>query len=314
VTGRFRVGQFGPAAALALSGAAVGGAASWLHTAYLRRRVVRIAPDVYAAFGGGGNSLVVRSGDETLLVDTNFGVSARSLHRWISVDLGARVTAVVNTHYHYDHTHGNVLYPTAEVIAHRRVPELMSERDGCWWDRRPSAMPTTLLGEGSQARSFGRTEAVLTHPGWAHTHGDLVVHLPEHDVVATGDVLFNGFYPYFDTGCGGASIPGLVHVLRRLAGDHPKAVFVPGHGPLSSARDLRRSAEYLEHLLGHVEDARSRGLGPEEAGQELDASPWGLSILPITFEGIRPVWSTSLNNVRWAYQMTERDGKEPAPA
>ena len=75
--------------------------------------------------GGGGNSLVVRNGAEVLVVDPKMSMYARRLKRWIERDLQAKVTTIIDTHYHFDHTRGNKLYPEARIIAHRTVPEAM---------------------------------------------------------------------------------------------------------------------------------------------------------------------------------------------
>jgi cyclase len=54
----------------------------------------------------------------------------------------------------------------------------------------------------------GDQEVVLTHPGRAHTSGDLVIRLPRQNIVATGgDLAFNGHYPFLDRGEGGILIP-----------------------------------------------------------------------------------------------------------
>ena len=49
-----------------------------------------------------------------------------------------------------------------------------------------------------------------------------------------------------DLGEGGVSIPDFVPAIRKIADEHPNATYVPGHGPLAKAADLRRFADYLE--------------------------------------------------------------------
>jgi hypothetical protein len=83
------------------------------------------------------------------------------------------------------------------------------------------------LDGGERTVTVGGREVVLSHPGRAHTSGDLVIWLPEHRIVATGDIFFNGHYPFLDRDEDGASIPGLIRALRDLAGTYPEAVFLP---------------------------------------------------------------------------------------
>jgi glyoxylase-like metal-dependent hydrolase (beta-lactamase superfamily II) len=67
-----------------------------------------------------------------MLLDTKFPPGSDWLQKRISKEIGAPVTIVVNTHYHYDHTQGNTNYPTAKIYAYKSVPELMRTYDGEW--------------------------------------------------------------------------------------------------------------------------------------------------------------------------------------
>jgi len=293
---------------LLLPALAVAAASLWFYLSYVRQRVEQLAPGVYAVFGGGGNSLVLRGGGEVSLVDPKFSLASRRLRGWISRNLRAPVRMVVNTHYHYDHTQGNVLYPGARIIAHENVPVLMLSCDNdfnssAYWSRNRRSLPDETLDVEERTVTVGGDEVVLSHPGRAHTSGDLVVWLPEHRIVATGDLFFNGHYPFLDLDEGGASIPGLIRALRDLASTYPEAVFLPGHGPLARASDLRRHADYLEFLQENVEQALRDGLGEDEAVERIDLSGWDLSILP-SLHGGKLIWATARNNVRWAYRLS----------
>jgi glyoxylase-like metal-dependent hydrolase (beta-lactamase superfamily II) len=72
-----------------------------------------------------------------------------------------------------------------------------------WWENNRAGVPTEKLDGGDYRVTVGDREVVLVHPGRAHTSGDLVLHLPEHDIVATGDVVFKDHYPFLDCGEGG---------------------------------------------------------------------------------------------------------------
>jgi glyoxylase-like metal-dependent hydrolase (beta-lactamase superfamily II) len=153
----------------------------------------------------------------------------------------------------------------------------------------------------------GDQEVVLTHPGWVHTSGDLVIRLPRHNIVATGgDLAFNGRYPFLDRGEGGILIPQLIEPIRRLAESCPDAVFLPGHGPLARASDLRRHADYLEFLHESVERALREGLSEDEAVRRVCLSKWKLSMLP-SLHGGKLTWATASNNIRWTYLSLKKD-------
>jgi cyclase len=221
------------------------------------------------------------------------------------------VKRVVNTHYHYDHTAGNVLYQEAAIFAHENVPDLMLSQDNefnsrKWWENNRGGVPTERLDGRYHRMMVGDQEVVLTHPGRAHTSGDLVLYLPQHNIIVTGDLVFNGHYPFLDRGEGGVSVAGLIEAIRRLAEGYPEAIFLPGHGPLARAHDLRRHADYLEFLQASVKRALSDGLSEDQAAERIDLSGWDLSIL-LSFHGGKLSWVTAKNNVRWAYRILKKD-------
>ncbi len=83
--------------------------------------------------GSAGNALAVASGDEVLLIDAGF--SAREVHRRaVLAGLNMRrVTGIVITHEHGDHTTG-----AARLAATLRIPILTSQGT---WDRLRARMP-----------------------------------------------------------------------------------------------------------------------------------------------------------------------------
>jgi cyclase len=275
------------------------------YRAYLRQTAIKLAPGVHAVFGGGGNSLVVQDGKDVLLVDTKFPPASGWLRSWIARNIGSPVTKVVNTHYHYDHTLGNILYPDTQIIAHKNVPALMLAQDGDWWSRHRSGLPTMLIDDGSHRITVGNQEVILTHPDIAHTHGDLWVYLPEQNIIATGDIFLHTYYTFFDRGKSGTLLPRLIKTVRILADKYPKALFVPGHGPLAHAAALHRYADYLEFLYHAVEYAYKHGLSEDKAVRNIDLSQWKLRILP-SFHHYQLSWATARNNIRWVYQIIGR--------
>src|SRR5262249_17734903 len=72
----------------------------------------------------------------------------------------------------------------------------------------------------------------------AHTDGDLIVHFRSRDVIHSGDLFSNGFYPNIDASSLGW-IGGMIaaaHRIRKLAG--PRTRIIPGHGPMATSTEL----------------------------------------------------------------------------
>jgi cyclase len=275
---------------------------------YVRVTAIELAPGVHALMGGGGNSLVVEDGGETLVVDTKFPPGSEVLRRWISHHVQSPVKIIVNTHYHYDHTEGNSLYPDADRVAFRETPVPMKKFDDDWWSAHARGVPTNLMDD-SRVLHVGSIEVQLTHPMAAHTSGDLWVYLPKQGVIATGDLVFHGYYPFMDQPEGGTSIPGMIAIVRELARDYPNARFMPGHGAMATAADLRTYADYLEALNRAVIAAHAGGLSAEAAASRIDLSSWHLSILP-SFHHKKMVWATAVNDVRWAYFLSSSSTRQ----
>lgn len=269
---------------------------------YVRVSAVPLAPGVHALFGGGGNSLLVENGGQSLLVDTKFPPGSTQLYRWIQKHSETPVATVLNTHYHYDHTQGNSLYRGAVKMAQADVPALMRKNDSDWWSVHADGVPTDLVSSDRVLR-VGSIEVHVVHPSVAaHTVGDLWVYLPQQNIIATGDLVFHRYYPFLDQPEGGTSIPGMIDVVRMLAREHPDAVFLPGHGPLARASDLLRYADYLQAMQQEAVAARTAGWTADEAARHNDLARWGLSVLP-SFHHRKLIWSTAANDARWAYAL-----------
>lgn len=154
--------------------------------------------------------------------------------------LGRRdVVAVVNTHAHFDHTFGNVAFEGAAVWAHVRVAELLGDADHmaahvaelATWYPDPQGLAATPLVAPDRTFTevatvdLGDRRLVLRFLGRGHTDHDVVVDLPDDDLVLAGDLVEEAGPPVF----GDASPfawPGTVGALLGLG----RRVVVPGHG------------------------------------------------------------------------------------
>jgi glyoxylase-like metal-dependent hydrolase (beta-lactamase superfamily II) len=273
----------------------------------LNFEIVPLAQDVWAVLGGGGNSLVVKNGAEVLVVDPKMSVYARRLKRWIERDLHATVTTIIDTHYHFDHTRGNKLYPEARLIAHRTVPEAMLANDPGDWRAAVAGVPhpDNLIDQALRL-NFGSYEIEINYAGQAHTIGDMWVRVRagERDIIATGDFATLDHYPFFDTSEYGASVPGWIRAARELAMQFPDATFIPGHGPLATAQDLLRHVEYVTFLAKSVEGSRHDGLDESGTVRNVDLSSWNLAFVPLFHYGL---WFLTGNtNVRGVYRLQSK--------
>jgi glyoxylase-like metal-dependent hydrolase (beta-lactamase superfamily II) len=95
-------------------------------------RFEEIADGVYFAIGTGSmtvmsNSLVIVNDDHVMVVDTSVSpAAARGLVEGIKTLSSLPIKYVFNTHYHFDHAHGNQIFGAdVEIIGHEFVREML---------------------------------------------------------------------------------------------------------------------------------------------------------------------------------------------
>ena len=131
----------------------------------------------------------------------------------------------------------------------------------------------------------GLTAVLESHPG--HSGTDVIVRVPEQNVVYTGDLLFHGWYPVcFDEK---ATISGWRETLKKFAAFDKDTLFVPGHGQLCGQEGIASIREVFDDIAGQAEKMYKAGVPVEEA-QHRYAVPdkfknfpiyaWGFTIGP----------------------------------
>ena len=234
---------------------------------------------LYALMGGGGNTLMLVGDEGALVVDTKFSWPAAHLQKEVKRITGKPVKMVIDTHYHFDHTHGNPYYPGAEFVAHPRTRAHLLELDGGMFG--PGAegaamVPTTLVDTGKQFE-FADDYVDVRYLGRGHTDGDVVVFLHKRSILHTGDLFLNGLYPVIDLK-GGGSVRELGPTLDKVIAIGARRI-IPGHGPIAGPEDLKLFRKYIRALWDHALAAAHAGKC-DESTASFDAVPFHLSPLP----------------------------------
>ena len=191
---------------------------------------------------------------------------------------GAGRRTLVNTHHHGDHTNGNCLLPYATVIGHERCRQAILETgimrpEGVFepvdWGALETAAPFVTFEERLNLY-VDDLLVELHHFGTAaHTTNDVVAWIPEHRILFTGDLVFNGGTPFVLMG----SVAGTLVVLDRLM-EFDAAVLVPGHGPPCGPEVISVVGEYLRFVQDTAVAARSADQSPLEAARQTDLGPY----------------------------------------
>lgn len=215
-------------------------------------RTQQVAPGVHMLIGAGGNLGVSSGEDGVFLIDDQFEPLAPKIRAAVEAISKQPVRFVINTHWHGDHTGGNEAFGKSGsvIVAHDNVRKRMSvEQFVQRFNRRlpPSpkaALPVITFSEGVTFHLNGETLEVF-HLANAHTDGDGVIWFKNANVLHTGDLFFNGMYPFIDVDSGG-SLDGMIAAADRLlAMTNVSTKIIPGHGALATRADYRAFRDML---------------------------------------------------------------------
>jgi glyoxylase-like metal-dependent hydrolase (beta-lactamase superfamily II) len=266
---------------LVLGGAvAVGIAATlavWAAHRVGRLDVERVTPDLYVLSGVGGNVGALVTPGGVVVVDTMTFVRQGAALRARVRELTDRpVAAILNTHYHLDHTHGNPAFvPGTPVVATASTLRHLRERDAAFWRDPPARdlLPTDTFEGAHELRVGGKTVRSYSW-GRGHTDGDLVVLFVEDRVLHAGDLYFNGHFPDVDLEAGGSVREWATTMERLLALDFDKVI--PGHGPVSSREGFRAFQRFMASLWEQTRAVADRGGSLEDALETVDLERFAL--------------------------------------
>jgi glyoxylase-like metal-dependent hydrolase (beta-lactamase superfamily II) len=208
---------------------------------------------------------------------------------------------LINTHYHYDHCFGNEILaadsPATTIWAHEGTARVLREEGTTWqrdWYREwleTDAEFAEAIGS-VRVRAPNRTVRVesimdlgartiqLSHLGRGHTEGDLVVRVPDADVLVAGDLVEEGAPPSF-----GESYPiewpETVAAMLHLTS--PGTRVVPGHGACVDPAFVRAQHADLTTLAWLIREAHYDGAPAEHVAQR---APFGAAAsLPAVSRG-----------------------------
>ena len=224
----------------------------------------RVTDAVHLIFGVGGNTAVLETELGVVIVDTmTFPLQGRRI-REIAERLGGGPTqAIVNTHYHIDHTHGNPAWAAGtRIVSTDLTRAYLDHFDHAFWEGAAAgSTPNDTFEDTHEMRIGGKTIRSY-HMGRGHTGGDLVVLFVEDRVLHTGDLFFHRIYPRIDLEAGGSVREWAATLDRVLALDFDKVI--PGHGAVTDRAGLLEFQRFIAELAEVAKDAAAAGKTLEE--------------------------------------------------
>lgn len=217
---------------------------------------------VHMLTGAGGNIGVSAGEDGVLIIDDQFAPLAEKIAAQLGELGDDKPKYVINTHYHGDHTGSNAFFHShkgATIFAHENVRVRLADDEKV----KPEALPTVTYDDGIKIYFNGETVHVM-HLPVGHTDGDSVVWFEQPDVLHTGDLYFNGMFPYIDQGAGG-NVEGYMESVQHLLGKiDDDTVIIPGHGAISDKAEYRSFLTMISETFSYVKDLKQAGKSLEE--------------------------------------------------
>jgi len=246
-------------------------------------KVTKVAGNVYMLEGAGGNIGASVGDDGIVVVDDQYAPLAEKIQTALKSISDKPVRFIINTHYHEDHTGGNLYFQKqAPIIAHDNVRKRL-EKGGTagngssvHFEAKPQpagALPILTFDHDVTVHLNGEDIRALYFPA-GHTDGDCIIFFPKSNVVHMGDDFGTYGFPFIDID-GGGSINGMIDAVETVISQlPPDAKVIPGHGPVSSVDDMRAYVKMLKETREVVRTALKQGKTFDDMKRARVLDPW----------------------------------------
>jgi len=229
-------------------------------------RTTKLTESIYMLEGSGGNIGVLVGNDGIIIIDDQFAPLTEKIKAALAKISNKPVKFVINTHFHGDHAGGNVNFGEqgAIILSHenarrRLTADYFFEAFKETQKASPyEALPKVTFADSVTFHMNGQTVHVFYAKN-AHTDGDVIIHFKESNIFHCGDVFVRYGFPFIDQPAGG-SIDGMIRAVERLiAVTNDQSKIIPGHGALSTKKDLVDYKNMLVTVRNRITDGMKQG-------------------------------------------------------
>ena len=261
-------------------------------------QLVEVTEQVYL-FRNIVNSSIIIGGNGVAVIDTQVNqMMARRLYNAIRTITDKPILYVINTHYHWDHTNGNVIFRQAgaTVVAREMTKDFMvnrAPRQEAFLRSRgftlgdPPFLPQQTFTHETEL-DLGNQPLHLVHLGKAETDDATAIRVPAEDCIVSGDTVMTGSFPIFGQPVMNEGLMAnhdWINTIKELRNYTPKYV-LPGHGPLAQDAEIDLLLQIESYFLTEVRKHVEQGLSLTELLAEMEAN------LPDWIRAIAEVWGT----------------------
>jgi cyclase len=211
-----------------------------------QNEIVQIDSSLTIMFGGGGNSGIIIGDSAVVVIDTKMMSSSEDLYKLAKEKADQKQIIVINTHYHGDHVNGNKFFKGSRIYIGNYEKEFLHKNIDA------ENQPTDIVRD-SLLIDLGNEKVHLYNLGQAHTFNDLVVYLSNHNVLFTGDLIFNRVNPVLKEESG-ARVSQWIIALSTILSRWGGSKIVPGHGQAGDIEMVVSMRQYFIDMTASAED------------------------------------------------------------
>ncbi len=189
------------------------------------------------------------------------------------------VLYAVNTSHHGDHSYGNAFLPDdVQVVQHRGTVDFITDPDAFAGDiafmkanfgadqgidESSAVTADVIVDDEGWSVDLGNRPVEVLHIGFGQTDGDLFVHVPDANVLWSGNPIV----------ARAPALPWLLdgharevrETLASLETLFPGATLIPGHDTAIAVSDTDFAVRYLDALIASVQASIDAGMTLDEA-------------------------------------------------
>ncbi|HEX4275142.1 MAG TPA: MBL fold metallo-hydrolase [Bryobacteraceae bacterium] len=226
----------------------------------------QLRPNIYWIEGGGGNSGVIIGSKGVVVIDAKTTpAGGKELLDDIAKITPKPVTTVILTHSDGDHVNGLASFPAGvKVIAQENNKKEQEAALKAGGRGAPPAdhLPTQVITKPKETLKLEGVKFELHHWEPAHTSGDLIVFLPNDQIVFTGDIIGGTGDPLIHLEKNGSS-EGWITTVKGMAALNADQ-FVGGHGDLQKKPFIEKKLADIEAKRAKIKDLVAQGKSLDE--------------------------------------------------
>jgi cyclase len=206
--------------------------------------VKQMSPGICLIEMYGCNFIISTGNDGTVLVDAGYAELAAKLKSEILKIDSKPIRYVINSHWHFDHVGGNLLFgKESTIIAHDTTRILLSQ-DKILLGEKIKAHPADVLPQITLKDKLtlyfnSDTIDIIAMEG-GHTGSDIIVSFRKAGILHIGDIIFADMFPFCDVENGG-NVLKIADNIQKIISEFPSDIkIIPGHGRIYSIEDLKK--------------------------------------------------------------------------